>query len=212
MFQDSTIQVIIIMISFYRIKNNSPNVQKICLMLAETGLAHEIHFVERQDNGALDEAFSNINPNLTVPAIVDHETGATLFESAAILYYLAERSGLLLPDDPRQRAETLNWMLLEAANLGPVVGEMFYYLIHDAEELSGIHMQRYRNRLIRYCQMLEQRLEGRDYLCETFSVADIAFYPWKSVIEDMAEISFADYPNLSAWAERISQRPSCRNL
>jgi GST-like protein len=197
------------MITFYRIKNNSPNVQKVCMMLAETGLAHEVKYVERTDSGELSREFQAINPNLTVPAIVDHNTGAILFESAAILFYLAEQSGKLLPDNPQLRGETVNWLLFEAANVGPVVGEMFYYLVHDKEQLSDTHMQRYRNRLIHYCQMLEQRLSGREYLCDSFSIADIALYPWINVMEDMAEISLTRFPFLSSWSLRISQRPSC---
>jgi len=151
------------MITFYRIKNNSPNVRKVRMMLAETGLAHQTQFVERTDNGQLAEEYRSINPNLTVPAIVDSDTGATLFESAAILCYLAEKSGKLMPRNPQHRGEALNWLVFEAANIGPVVGEMFYYLMNDADTLGDIHMQRYKNRLTRYCEILEQRLDGREY-------------------------------------------------
>jgi len=196
------------MITFYRIKNNSPNVQKICIMLAETGLPHTVQFVERTDNGQLAEHYRAINPNLTVPAIVDNDTGAILFESAAILCYLAERSGKLLPENPQQRGEALNWLIFEAANIGPVVGEMFYYILYDSDALAESHMQRYRNKLAHYCEILDERLSGREYLCGEFSIADIALYPWVSVMEDMAELQLEKFPHLSAWTKRISQRSS----
>jgi len=196
------------MITFYRIKNNSPNVRKVSMMLTETGIPHQVQFVERTDSGQLAEAYRTVNPNLTVPAIVDNSTGAILFESAAILCYLAEQSGKLLPNNPQQRGEALNWLIFEAANVGPVVGEMFYYIMHDTDALADSHMQRYKDRLTRYCEILEQRLADREYLCGEFSIADIALYPWTSVMEDMAEIELSQFPNLSAWATRVGQRPS----
>ena len=198
------------MITFYRIANNSPNIKKVSIMLAETGLPHDVQHVERLDNGKLADEYLAINPNATVPAIVDNEAQVTLFESAAILCYLAERSGMLLPDNPQGKGEALNWLLFEAANVGPVVAEIYHYLMLMEDELSDAHMQRYKDKLTRYCEILEQRLEGREYLCGEFSIADIALYPWTAVFEDLAEVELTDYPNLSDWADRISQRPSAQ--
>jgi GST-like protein len=195
------------MLTFYRIANNSPNIRKVAMMLAETGMPHDVQIVERQD-GKLADDYLAVNPNGTVPAIIDKQAQITLFESAAILCYLAEKSGMLLPDNPQDRGEVLNWLIFEAANIGPVVAEIYYYMMLMEDELADVHMQRYQGKLVNYCEILDQRLEGRDYLCEDFSIADIALFPWTAVFEDLADVDFADYPNLSAWMERISQRPS----
>ncbi len=177
------------------------------MMFAETGIPHETHIVERRD-GALVDEYLSVNPNATVPAIVDKDAGITLFESAAILCYLAELSGKLLPANPQQRAEVYNWLLFEAANIGPVVAEIYHYMMLMENELADIHMQRYQNKLVRYCEILDQRLEVGDYVCGDFSIADIALFPWTVVYEDLAEVDLSEYPNLSRWAERIGQRPS----
>jgi GST-like protein len=197
------------MLTFYRIPNNSPNIRKIVMMLAETGLPHESQHVERQD-GKLADDYLAINPNGTVPAIVDRETQTTLFESAAILCYLAEKSGKLLPENSQLRGEVLNWLIFEAANVGPVVAEIYYYMMQMEDELADIHMQRYQQKLTRFCDIINQRLEGRDYLCGDYSIADIALFPWTAVFEDLAEVDLADYPNLSTWMERVNQRPSAQ--
>lgn len=197
------------MITFYRIPNNSPNIKKITMMLAETEIPHDTQVVERQDGKLVDE-YLTINPNGTVPAIVDNDAQVTLFESAAILCYLAEKSGKLLPDNPQLRSEVLNWLIFEAANIGPVVAEIYYYLMTMEDELADVHMQRYKDKLTRFCEILDQRLEGRDYLCGNISIADIALFPWTAVFEDLAEVNITDYPYLSAWMERINQRPSAQ--
>jgi GSH-dependent disulfide-bond oxidoreductase len=195
------------MLTFYRIANNSPNIRKVAMMLAETEMPHDVQIVERQD-GKLADDYLAVNPNGTVPAIIDKQAQITLFESAAILCYLAEKSGMLLPDNPQDRGEVLNWLIFEAANIGPVVAEIYYYMMLMEDELADVHMQRYQDKLVRYCEIIDRRLERRDYLCEDFSIADIALFPWTAVFEDLADVDLADYPNLSAWMERISQRPS----
>lgn len=177
------------------------------MMFAETGIPHETHIVERRD-GALVDEYLSVNPNATVPAIVDKDAGITLFESAAILCYLADLSGMLLPDDPQKKGEVLNWLVFESANVGPVVAEIYHYMMLMENELADVHMQRYQMKLVRYCEILDQRLEGREYLCGDFSIADIALFPWSVVFEDLAEVPLTDYPNLAGWAERIGQRPS----
>lgn len=197
------------MLTFYRIANNSPNIRKIAMMLAEAKIPHDVQIVERQD-GKLADDYLTVNPNGTVPAIVDKEAEITLFESAAILCYLAEKAGSLLPDNPQDKGEVLNWLIFEAANIGPVVAEIYYYMMQMEDELANIHMQRYQDKLVRFCDIINQRLEGRDFLCGDISIADIALFPWTAVFEDLAEIDLGDYPNLHGWMERISKRPSAQ--
>lgn len=198
------------MIHFYTLHSASPNVRKILIMLAETGLPYTVKRVEKQDDGKFPEAFFAINPNGTVPAIVDHDTGSAIFESGAILHYLAEKSGKLLPRDPASRGEVVKWLMFEAANMGPVMGELFHYLLIDPDSLSDAHLARYKGKVARYCAILDRQLEGGDYLCGDYSIADVALYPWTVILEDMADVSVSDYPDLQQWASRIGSRPAAQ--
>jgi len=196
------------MIDFYRMHSSSPNMRKVAIMLAETGLPYTSKYVEKQGNGKCSDAYRAISPNCTAPAIVDDETGAAVFESGAILCYLAEKTGKLLPPSLRDRADVLKWLMFEVANIGPIMIELHHHMLSDAADNAGSLLQRHRDRMIRCCTILERQLAGREYLCGNYSVADIALYPWSAILEDMAEISLADYPNLNGWASRISSRPA----
>lgn len=198
------------MIHFYTLHSASPNIRKILIMLAEAGLPYTVKRVEKQDDGRFPDEFFAINPNGTVPAIVDHDTGSAIFESGAILHYLAEKSGKLLPRDAASRSEVVKWLMFEVANMGPVMGELFHYLLIDSDSLSDAHLARYKDKVARYCAILDRQLEGRDYLCGDYSIADVALYPWTVTLEDMADVNVADYPNLEQWASRVGSRPAAQ--
>ncbi|MHB1514907.1 MAG: glutathione S-transferase family protein [Acidiferrobacteraceae bacterium] len=195
------------MITFYR-NTASPNVQKISLMLAETRIPHEIQSVDRGPDGAFVPSFLAISPNATVPAILDRDSGMSVFESGAILYYLAEKSGQFLPTGLGPRTEVMKWLMFEVANVGPVMGELYHYLLSESQAMTECHLPRYRDKLIRYCALLDHQLEGRRYLCGEYSIADIALYPWCGILEDIAEIHLGDYANLSRWVATIGARPA----
>ena len=194
------------MIILYTMKSESPNIRKISIMLEEIGLPYTVKHVVKQSDGKFADDFVAINPNATVPAIVDKDTGTTLFESAAILYYLAEKTKKLLPTNLQARAEVIKWLMFEVANMGPVMGELYHYMLIDSDEIPDAVLQRYKDKLVRYCAILDRQLEGREYLCDEYSIADIALYPWSVILEDMAEINLGDYPNLKNWATAISNR------
>lgn len=196
------------MIEFYTIPSLSPNVRKVLLMLAETGLPYSVTRLERQDDGKLPKDFAAINPNGTVPAIVDRDTGSAVFESGAVLYYLAQKSGRLLPADLGVRADVMKWLMFEVANVGPAMGELYHYLLHTDGDDAETTVLRYQDKLDRYCSILDQQLDGRQFLCGDYSIADIALYPWTVVLEDMAEVDLSSYPNLGRWAKTIGQRPA----
>lgn len=193
------------MIVLYTMKSTSPNIRKISIMLEEIGLPYVVRHVEKNEDGMFADDFTAISPNATVPAIVDEDTGISIFESTAILYYLAEKC-MALPPDISARGEVIKWMTFEAANVGPVIGELYHYMVAADEEISTAQLQRYKNKLAHYCSLLEQQLRGRLYLCGEYSIADIALYPWMVVMEDMADIMLKDYPNLQVWAATISNR------
>lgn len=175
-------------------------------MLAEIGLPYTVKRVEKQSNGEFAADFVAINPNATVPAIVDTDTGITLFESGAILYYLAEKTRKLLPTNLKDRAEVVKWLMFEVANMCPAMVELYHYMLIDSEEIPEAILQRYKGKLVRYCSILNQQLDGREYLCGEYSIADIALYPWSVILEDMAEINLGNYPNLKNWATAIGNR------
>lgn len=196
------------MIALYTMGSVSPNVRKILIMLAETGLPYTVKRIEKQSNGKFADDFIAINPNATVPAIVDQDDGSAIFESGAILYYLAEKTQTLLSSDVGSRGEVVKWLMFEVANMGPVMGELFHYILMEPEEIQDRHVQRYKDKLARYCTILDRQLDGREYLCGDYSIADIALYPWAEIIEDMAEIKLDDYANLNRWVAAINNRPA----
>lgn len=194
------------MIILYMMQSTSPNIRKITMMLNETGLPYAVHKFEKMLDGKLPEEFLAINPNGTVPAILDKKNGAVLFESCAILYYLAEKSGKLFPAEIKARGEVMKWLMFEAANMGATMGELFYYLLQASDELDDVHLQRYKDKITQFCAIMDRQLEGVAFLCGEYSIADIALYPWYGVLEDMADVSLLNYPHLKKWADTISQR------
>jgi len=196
------------MIILYTMLSSSPNIRKISIMLNEAGLPYGVRKFERQSDGHLPEDFLAINPNGTVPAILDEDNGAVLFESGAILHYLAEKSGKHLPADLKTRGEAVKWLMFEAANMGATMGELYHYMLRAADEIAEVHLQRYKDKVAQFCAILEGQLQGREFLCGEYSIADMALYPWTAVLEDMADVSLNEYPNLKDWANRISRRPA----
>ena len=200
------------MIIFFRIPSESPNMRKISLMLEETALPYVVKFVEPGKNEALDAEFAKISPNGTTPAIVDIDTGVSLFESGAILFFLAEKSGKLLPSSLAMRADVIKWLMFEVANVCPTMIELHHYVMNDSGAIPDAIFQRYKNRLAQYCSILDKQLEDREYLAGQYSIADVALYPWMVTLEDMAEIDLGDYFNLNNWAKAISNRSTTQRV
>jgi GST-like protein len=196
------------MIILYTMLSASPNIRKITMMLNETGLPYTVHKFDKQADGKLPDDFLAINPNGTVPAILDKDNGAVLFESCAILYYLAEKSGKLLPAELKARGEVMKWLMFESANMGATMGELYYYLLQAKDELADVHLQRYKDKITQFCSIMDRQLEEVAYFFDEYSIADIALYPWYGVLEDMADVTLNDYPNLQQWANKIRQRPA----
>ncbi len=198
------------MIELYTLSSISPNIHKPLIMLEESGLSYTVKPLDKHSGAAAPDDLRAISPNGTVPAIVDLDNGCTVFESAAILIYLAEKSGRFLPTEIGARSEVVQWLLFEAANVGPVMGELYHYILYAEDEVSVAVLQRYKDRLEKYCAILDERLNVRDYLCDEYSIADMALYPWTVVLEDIGEIDPGAYPNLSTWARRIGERAAVK--
>lgn len=194
----------------------SPNARKIHMALEELGLPYEIRWVDITRGEQFDPEFLQVNPNGKIPAIVDHDGpgGApiALFESAAILLYLAEKTGALLPADPGARWEAICWTVWQVANQGPGLGQATHFTTYAPAggDVDTYAQRRFAAEARRVYEVLNERLTGREYLAGgEFSIADIACFPWTRLGKGQG-IALADHPAVAAWSERISARPSAR--
>jgi GST-like protein len=159
------------------------------------------------------EQFYKASPTGQVPALFDSDTGAALFESAAILMYLAEKTGRFLPpqDHPAKRAEVIKWLMFEATGLTPAMLDIYHYTL-QAEDDHPYAEKFARTRVRRALEALQGALgvSGRDFLAGEYSIADMILYPWMPIMEEFADIPPGDYPRLQAWAERVSARAAVK--
>ncbi|MFP2904597.1 glutathione binding-like protein [Pyxidicoccus sp. 3LFB2] len=194
----------------------TPNGLKVRLFLEETGLAYRLVPVRLSAGEQFAPAFLAISPNNKIPAIVDHapmygDAPLPMFESGAILLYLAEKSGQLLPADSRARLEALQWLFWQVSGLGPMAGQAGYFRVYAPEPLPAA-IERYTREVSRLYGVLDRRLEGRDYLAgEAYSIADIACYPW--VVPHAAHgQSLSSFPHVERWFERITRRAATQRV
>ena len=189
----------------------TPNGWKITLMLEECALPYTVKPVNIGRGEQFSPAFLAISPNNRMPAIVDHEPsggGAPLaiFESAAILQYLAEKAGRFLPRDVRGKYEVLQWVAWQVANLGPVAGQLNHFASYAAEKLPYA-IERFSNEMNRLLGVLERRLADRSYLAGEYSIADMATWPWV-FREFQGRQLLADFPHVSKWWDAVAARPA----
>ncbi len=189
----------------------TPNGHKITLFLEETGLPYTIHPINIGKGEQFQPDFLKIAPNNRMPAIVDHEPkggGApiSLFESGAILLYLAEKTGRFLPSDPRGRAQTIEWLFWQMGGLGPMAGQNHHFSVYAPEKLPYA-IDRYVNETNRLYGVLDRQLAGRDYIAGDYSIADMAAYPWIVPYERQGQ-NLDDFQNLKRWFEAIHDKPA----
>jgi GST-like protein len=189
----------------------TPNGHKITMCLEETGLEYQIVPVNIGKGEQFDPKFLAISPNNRIPAIVDHAPQAggaplSVFESGAILLYLAEKSGRLLPSDVRGRAAVTQWLFWQMAGLGPMAGQNHHFVRYAPEKIPYA-IERYVKETNRLYGVLNKRLAGRDFIAGDYSIADIACYPW-TVSHEAQGQRLEDFPNLKRWFEAIRERPA----
>ena len=190
------------MIDFYTW--TTPNGRKVSILLEELGVDYTVHAI---DIGAGDQnkpEFLKISANNKIPAIVDHDTGMNLMESGAILIYLAEKHNQFLPKNNIGRATVIEWLMWQMGGLGPMLGQAHHFL-HFNSGRSEYAELRFQNEAARLYSVLEQRLVGRDYICDEYSIADIASWPWVSRYE-WQRINLDKYPNVRSWYKRLLTR------
>jgi GSH-dependent disulfide-bond oxidoreductase len=187
----------------------TPNGWKASIALEELGLPYEVHAINLMAGEQKDPEYLKINPNGRIPTIVDRDEGNfAVFESGAILIYLAEKTGRLMPPDRRGRSQVIQWVMFQMGGIGPMQGQANVFFRYFPEKIPAA-IERYHNETKRLYEVLERRLEGREYLCDEISIADIASWPWVR-IHAWAGVEIDDLPNLSAWVERMAARPACQ--
>lgn len=184
----------------------TPNGWKASCTLEELGLPYQLHAVDLMAQEQKTPEFLSMNPNGRIPVIHDRDTGQTLFESGAIMLYLAEKTGRLLPDGPG-RFEVIQWLMFQMGGVGPMMGQANVFYRYFPEKIQPV-IDRYQTESKRLLAVLDQQLKGREYLCGEFSIADIANWCWAHTYE-WSGVDVSDLPNLLAWIERIQARPAC---
>ncbi|HJV68649.1 glutathione binding-like protein [Ideonella sp.] len=191
----------------------TPNGLKIRLFLEETGLAHRIVPMRLSAGDQFAPAFVAISPNSKMPAIVDHAPAdggepLAVFESGAILWYLAEKTGRLLPAG-RDRLGVMQWLFWQMAGLGPMAGQAGYFRVYASEPVP-FAVERYTRELRRLYGVLDRRLAGRDHIVgDAYSIADIACYPWVVPHRGHGQ-DLAEFPALARWFAMVAERPATR--
>jgi GST-like protein len=191
----------------------TPNGHKITMFLEETGVEYKIVPVNINKGEQFKADFLKIAPNNRIPAIVDHKPaggGAPIpvFESGAILLYLAEKVGKFLPKDLRGRTDAIQWLFWQMGNLGPMAGQNNHFA-HYAVEKIPYAIDRYVNETNRLYGVLNKRLKDRDFLAGDYSIADMASYPWIVPHERQSQ-KIDDFPHLKRWLETIRERPATK--
>jgi len=191
----------------------TPNGWKISIALEEMELPYRMIPVEIGKGANFEPAFLAISPNGRIPAIVDFEPedgGApiSVFESGAILLYLAEKSGRFLPPDVRGRSEVVQWLMWQMGGLGPMLGQHGHFALYAKDKIEYA-IGRYRRETERLYGVLDRRLAGRDHLCGDYSIADMACWPWV-VTNKAQDIDLGAFPNVRRWYDTLKQRPALR--
>lgn len=192
----------------------TPNGHKVSIMLEEIGAAYEVRPVNILTGQQHEESFQKINPNRRIPAIVDMDGPSgrpfTLFESGAILQYLADKSGKFLPTTPEDRYLCLQWLSFQIANVGPMFGQCGHFMGYAPEDIPYAK-KRYYNETVRLYGIMDAQLEKNEYLAGDYSIADIATYPWTMpIIRALHTIDITAFPHVQRWNNAIAERPAVK--
>lgn len=195
----------------------TPNGVKVSIMLEETGLAYEPHLIDISNNESKDPAFVSLNPNGRIPAIIDPAgpdgRPIALWESGAILLYLADKTGQFISTEPGQRYETLAWVFFQMSAIGPMFGQLGFFLRFAGKDYEDKRpRQRFVDESRRLLGVLDHRLEGREWIVDDYSIVDIATFGWvNALVEFYAAgdiLGLSSYSNVQAWLERGLARPA----
>lgn len=182
----------------------TPNGRKVSILLEELGVDYEVHPINIGQGDQKSPEFLKISPNNKIPAIVDRDNGLTLMESGAIMWYLAEKYGKFLPNDPLDKIKVMEWLMWQMGGLGPMAGQAHHFL-HFNQGKAEYAEERYAVEVQRLYGVLDNQLAGQDYIVGDYSIADMACWPWVSRYE-WQQVDLTKYPNVRAWYQRLLAR------
>lgn len=187
--------------------DSSPNGFKITIALEELGLPYTLRHVRIDQGEHRREQFLKLNPHGRIPVLVDKDTGITLFESAAILLYLAEKTGRLLPGNPLMRWSAIKWLMFHTSSMGPILGQRVHYELFESTPNTAV-IERFRRLTEDTFTTLDSHLKDSHWLAgPEYSIADIATFGWMHIAR-IIDFDFNDFSHLSTWFDRVSQRPA----
>lgn len=191
----------------------TPNGWKLTISLEEMGLEYRVVPLNITKGEQHDEAYERVSPNNKMPAIVDHDPvhgddPISVFESGAILWYLARKSEQFLPDDPRGQTQVMEWLMWQASSFGPMLGQLGHFKFYASEEIPYA-IQRYEIEVMRLYGVLDKQLGRHPYICGEVSIADFACWPWVLTYKAQ-KIDLGGFPNVRRWYDTMKARPALR--
>ena len=184
----------------------TPNGRKISIALEELGLPYNVIPIDIGEDEQFAPEFLKIAPNNKIPAIVDHDNGLSLMESGAILLYLAEKTGKLLPKELARRYRVIEWLMWQMCGPGPFLGQVHHFVKYNPGKAPYAE-ERFLKEARRLYGVLDRRLEGREFVADDYSIADIAIWPWISRFE-WQTMNLNEFPNVKRWYVTIAKRPA----
>jgi GST-like protein len=184
----------------------TPNGRKVSIALEELGLPYTSHAIDITKDEQFAPDFLKISPNNRIPAIVDRDNNMSLFESGAILIYLADKTGKLMPKSGEPRYRVIEWLMWQMGGVGPMIGQAHHFLRQNPGKAPYAE-ERYHKEANRLYGVLDRRLAGRDFVAGDYSIADIAIWPWISRFE-WHKVDLNQYPNVKRWYSAIAARPA----
>jgi GSH-dependent disulfide-bond oxidoreductase len=184
----------------------TPNGRKVSIALEEFGLPYKAHPIDISKDEQFGPDFLKISPNNRIPAIIDRDNNMSLFASGAILIYLGDKTGRLLPRDGESRYRVIEWLMWQMGGIGPMIGQAHHFLRQNPGKAPYAE-ERYHKEALRLYGVLDRRLEGRNYMAGDYSIADIATWPWISRFE-WHKVDLNQFPNVKRWYVSIAKRPA----
>jgi GSH-dependent disulfide-bond oxidoreductase len=184
----------------------TPNGRKVSILLEELGLPYTVHAIDINNKEQFAPDFLKISPNNKIPAIVDTATGLGLMESGAIMLYLADKAGQLLPREEKARYRVIEWLMWQMGGIGPMLGQVHHFVRFN-KGLAPYAEERFSKEAHRLYRVLDRRLADHEFVADAYSIADIAIWPWISRFE-WQTVDLRQYPHVKRWYEQIAGRPA----
>lgn len=186
----------------------TPNGRKPAIMLEEVEIPYNIKMIDISKQEQFTPEYIAINPNSKIPAIIDRETDITVFESGAVLMYLAQKTGKFMPTDLKKKYEVVEWLMFQMGSVGPMFGQLGHFK-NSAPEKIPYAINRYETETLRLFTVLDGQLETKEFIATDYSIADMAIYPWVAAYQYLG-VSLNNHPHLKRWVKTMQKRPAVK--